>query len=593
MSYQVLARKWRPRSFAEVAGQEHVLRALINALDTGRLHHAYLFTGTRGVGKTTLARILAKCLNCEEGVSATPCGRCRACTEIDEGRFLDLIEIDAASRTGVDDTRELLDNVAYAPGVGRYKVYLIDEVHMFSRSSFNALLKTLEEPPEHVKFVLATTDPQKVPVTVLSRCLQFNLKRFPPSTIANQLQRVLEAESIVFDRVALDTLAQAGEGSMRDAMSLLDQALAFGGGAVSADDVQRMLGAVDESARFDLLEAVARGDAPGVLAKVAALDDYAPDYEALLGDLISLLHATSIQQSVPEVAEHPVSDLARLQALALAMRPEDVQLNYQIGLMGRRDLPLVPVARQGFEMTLLRMIAFRPGSEPDSGSASASSAVADNQPAGSRAGGQSPADQARAAVASPRRPAATRNADPAPKQSPNAQPEQAISQTQEAPQTVGAAPVDAGVSSTVASGAVDAALPLSADTWTETVTAIAVKGMPLQLAMHSVPTQVAGDTVTLSLPEAHQHLAAASFVERLRAALEAHLGRAIKLSVTLGAAASASPAQQHQRDAESRQREAEQAIYNDPVVQQLQNRFDAEVQPDSIRPLDDLPGDER
>jgi len=554
MSYQVLARKWRPRSFAEVA---------------------------------------AKCLNCEEGVSATPCGRCRACTEIDEGRFLDLIEIDAASRTGVDDTRELLDNVAYAPGVGRYKVYLIDEVHMFSRSSFNALLKTLEEPPEHVKFVLATTDPQKVPVTVLSRCLQFNLKRFPPSTIANQLQRVLEAESIAFDRVALDTLAQAGEGSMRDAMSLLDQALAFGGGAVSADDVQRMLGAVDESARFDLLEAVARGDAPGVLAKVAALDDYAPDYEALLGDLISLLHATSIQQSVPEVAEHPVSDLARLQALALAMRPEDVQLNYQIGLMGRRDLPLVPVARQGFEMTLLRMIAFRPGSAPDSGSASASSAVADNQPAGSRAGGQSPADQARAAVASPRRPAATRSADPAPKPSPNAQPEQAISQTQEAPQTVGAAPVDAGVSSTVASGAVDAALPLSADTWTETVTAIAVKGMPLQLAMHSVPTQVAGDTVTLSLPEAHQHLAAASFVERLRAALEAHLGRAIKLSVTLGAAASASPAQQHQRDAESRQREAEQAIYNDPVVQQLQNRFDAEVQPDSIRPLDDLPGDER
>ncbi len=590
MSYQVLARKWRPRSFAEVAGQEHVLRALINALDTGRLHHAYLFTGTRGVGKTTLARILAKCLNCETGVTSSPCGSCRACTEIDEGRFLDLIEIDAASRTGVDDTRDLLDNVAYAPSMGRFKVYLIDEVHMFSRSSFNALLKTLEEPPEHVKFVLATTDPQKVPVTVLSRCLQFNLKRFPVVTIANQLQRVLEAESVPAERTALETLAQAGEGSMRDAMSLLDQALAFGAGAVTATDVQRMLGAVDEPARFDLLEAVASGDASAVLAKVASLDEFAPDYEALLGDIVSMLHAIAIHQSVPEVAEHPVNDTARLQALAETIPPEDVQLFYQIGLVGRRDQPLVPVARHGFEMTLLRMMAFRPAERGALDSAPAAAVAPTPAPAPATTGPAArPADQLRAAVAGSQAPKAARvdTSRAAPETRGAVEMEHAPPQTA---QPVVSAPAVTPVQSSAAPPAPiapAAALELNADNWTEIVAALPVKGMPLQLAMHSVPQSRGANAVTLQLPQAHQHLAAPAFCERLQASLESYLGRSVSLDVQLATSELASPAQQKALDVEARQRQAEQAIYNDPVVQQLQNRFDGEVQADSIRPVDD------
>lgn len=581
MSYQVLARKWRPRSFAEVAGQEHVLRALINALDTGRLHHAYVFTGTRGVGKTTLARILAKCLNCETGVSSTPCGVCRACTEIDEGRFLDLIEIDAASRTGVDDTRELLDNVAYAPSVGRFKVYLIDEVHMFSRSSFNALLKTLEEPPEHVKFVLATTDPQKIPVTVLSRCLQFNLKRFPVSVIASQLERVLDAESVSYEPLALDTLAQAGEGSMRDALSLLDQALAFGDGSVMADGVQRMLGVVDESARLGLLEAVAAGDGAEVLARVEALDEFAPDYEALLGDLISLLHAMAIRQSVPEAADKSVSDVKRLQALAASVSAEAVQLNYEIALRGRRDLPLVPVARQGFQMTLLRMIAFRPQPVDETASTSiAAPASAVSGAAGVRAALSASSSSARPPSDAPAR------SDSAPARADVVKPPPAAV----VPETEREAVVPRDRPQQAQNGPTGAALTVDAATWPELVAALPVKGMPIQLAMHSVPASVSGNHITLLLPAAHQHLAADRFSDRLREALESHFGQQINLSVQLGEAAEASPARRSEMDAEARQRQAEQAIYNDPVVQQLQNRFDAEVQADSIRPLDEQSG---
>ncbi len=361
MSYIALARKWRPRRFGEMVGQEHVLRALGNALDSGKVHHAFLFTGTRGVGKTTVARILAKSLNCERGVSASPCAECAACREIDEGRFVDLIEVDAASRTKVDDTRELLDNVQYAPSYGRYKVYLIDEVHMLSNHSFNALLKTLEEPPPHVKFLLATTDPQKLPVTVLSRCLQFSLKRLAGNLIAERLKFIAEAEGLAHEPAALTLLARAAEGSMRDALSLLDQLVAFGGGALSEEHARTMLGTIDRGRVGRLLDALAAEDGARLLAEVAELDRDAPDYDRVLVELTALLQRIAIVQIVPDVAAQDEQYEAQtLQRLARAMAPEDVQLYYQIGLGGRRDLALAPEPRLGFEMTLLRMLAFRP-----------------------------------------------------------------------------------------------------------------------------------------------------------------------------------------------------------------------------------------
>jgi len=370
MSYQVLARKWRPRTFHELVGQEHVQRALVNALDQGRLHHAYLFTGTRGVGKTTLARILAKCLNCtrngkgDEGVTSTPCGECDSCRSIDEGRFVDLIEVDAASRTKVEDTRELLDNVQYAPTQGRYKVYLIDEVHMLSTSSFNALLKTLEEPPPHVKFLLATTDPQKLPPTVLSRCLQFTLKHMPPERIVGHLAKVLEVEGVSFEESALWLLGKAAEGSMRDAMSLTDQAIAFGQGAVQHADVAAMLGTLDHRHVLALIEALATVDAARLLAEVAALAEQGPDFAAVLNDVTGVLHRLAIAQMVPDAVDNGHGDRDALLALAARFTAEDIQLYYQIGIQGRGDMAHAPDLRSALEMTLLRMLAFRPQGVP-------------------------------------------------------------------------------------------------------------------------------------------------------------------------------------------------------------------------------------
>ncbi|MCG6657271.1 DNA polymerase III subunit gamma/tau [Halomonas campisalis] len=370
MSYQVLARKWRPRTFHELVGQEHVQRALVNALDQGRLHHAYLFTGTRGVGKTTLARILAKCLNCtakgdgDEAVTSTPCGECASCRAIDEGRFVDLIEVDAASRTKVEDTRELLDNVQYAPTQGRYKVYLIDEVHMLSTSSFNALLKTLEEPPPHVKFLLATTDPQKLPATVLSRCLQFTLKNMPPERIVDHLARVLEAERVGCEESALWLLGKAADGSMRDAMSLTDQAIAFGQGQVRHADVAAMLGTLDHRHVLALTEALAEVDAPRVLAEVAQLAEQGPDFAAVLDDITGVLHRLAVAQMVPEAVDNGHGDRDALLELASRFTPEDVQLYYQIGIQGRGDMANAPDLRTALEMTLLRMLAFRPQGVP-------------------------------------------------------------------------------------------------------------------------------------------------------------------------------------------------------------------------------------
>ncbi|WP_277761371.1 DNA polymerase III subunit gamma/tau [Pseudomonas sp. A34-9] len=365
MSYQVLARKWRPRSFREMVGQTHVLKALINALDSQRLHHAYLFTGTRGVGKTTIARIIAKCLNCETGITSSPCGECSVCREIDEGRFVDLIEIDAASRTKVEDTRELLDNVQYAPSRGRFKVYLIDEVHMLSSHSFNALLKTLEEPPPYVKFILATTDPQKLPATILSRCLQFSLKNMTPERVVEHLTHVLTAENVPFEDDALWLLGRAADGSMRDAMSLTDQAIAFGEGKVLATDVRAMLGTLDHGQVYDVLHSLIEGDAKALLEAVRHLAEQGPDWNGVLSEILNVLHRVAIAQALPEGVDNGHGDRDRVLALAQALPAEDVQFYYQMGLIGRRDLPLAPDPRGGFEMVLLRMLAFRPADTAD------------------------------------------------------------------------------------------------------------------------------------------------------------------------------------------------------------------------------------
>src|SRR3990167_2015658 len=360
MSYQVLARKWRPRSFREMVGQAHVLKALINALDSQRLHHSYLFTGTRGVGKTTIARIIAKCLNCESGISSTPCGVCSICKEIDEGRFVDLIEVDAASRTKVEDTRELLDNVQHSPRRGRFKVYLIVEVHILFSLSLNALHKTLEEPPPHVKFLLATTDPQKLPMTILSRCLQFSLKNMPPERVVEHLTHVLGAENIPFEEDALWLLGRAADGSMRDAMSLTDQAIAFGEGKVLAADVRAMLGTLDHGQVYGVLHALLEGDARGLIDAVRHLAEQGPDWNGVLAEILNVLHRVAIAQALPDAVDNGQGDRDRVLALAEVLPAEDVQFYYQMGLIGRRDLPLAPDPRSGFEMVLLRMLAFRP-----------------------------------------------------------------------------------------------------------------------------------------------------------------------------------------------------------------------------------------
>jgi DNA polymerase-3 subunit gamma/tau len=424
MSYQVLARKWRPRRFVETVGQEHVLKALVNALDEDRLHHAYLFTGTRGVGKTSIARLFAKALNCEEGVSSEPCGKCSACTEIAEGRFVDLIEVDAASRTKVEDTRELLENVQYAPTQGRYKVYLIDEVHMLSTSSFNALLKTLEEPPPHIKFLLATTDPQKLPVTILSRCLQFNLKNMAPEKIVSHLQFVLGEEKIPFDDASLWLIARSAEGSMRDALSLTDQAIAFGSGALREDDVRAMLGTIDHRLVFELLESLVAGDGKGIINRIAAMAEFSPDFGGVLAEMISILHRVAVCQVVPEAIDNSLGDQQQVQSLAQRVRAEEIQLYYQIALTGRKDLPMNPNPREALEMTLLRMLAFRPADQrpldPPPSSADSASTVA--QPA----------------VPTPT-PAPVETAAPAVSVQPNAEP-QPIAEQQQAGNTVANAP---------------------------------------------------------------------------------------------------------------------------------------------------------
>jgi DNA polymerase-3 subunit gamma/tau len=550
MSYQVLARKWRPRNFAEMVGQEHVVRALSNALDNDRLHHAYLFTGTRGVGKTTLARILSKSLNCETGVSATPCGECSSCREIDDGRFVDLLEVDAASKTGVDDTRELLDNVPYAPVRGRYKVYLIDEVHMFSGHSFNALLKTLEEPPPHVKFLLATTDPQKVPVTVLSRCLQFNLKRLPVEQIEGQLRHILEAEQIAFEPAALAILARSADGSMRDGLSLLDQAIGFGGGEVKAADVRAMLGVVSSERLPEILAAVHAGAAQEVVAQIEAMSEHAPDFASLLRDVVTLLHRIAILQQVPSAAQASWGDEARLQALAQQILPQDVQLYYQIALVGQRDLPLAPDERSGFEMLMLRMLAFRPD--------------LDDEAPGAATG-------RRTEVSKPRVPGKSGHCE--------------APTDDEIPVAEATAPIAESAAQAPRGGADFA-------DWRGFIAGLGLKGMAAQLAENCVFDAWDGKRLALRLDPACSSLIGSLAERRLQEAVAAAVGQAVVLRVTAGSVGEETPAQRGAREQRARQAETEADIAGDPLVVAVKETFDAEIVPDSIRRVDSLSQEE-
>ena len=541
MSYQVLARKWRPRDFTELVGQDHVQRALINALDNDRLHHAYLFTGTRGVGKTTIARILAKSLNCETGVSSRPCGKCSACEEINEGRFVDLIEVDAASRTKVEDTRELLENVQYAPTRGRYKVYLIDEVHMLSTHSFNALLKTLEEPPPHVKFLLATTDPQKLPVTILSRCLQFNLKSLTVPQITGQIETILKQEKIDNEEAAVRQIAFAACGSMRDALSLLDQAIAFGNGSLKEDEVRAMLGTIDRDVIYRLLQALSQGDAALLMDEIGKADMFVPDYAALLADVVSVLQRVAIAQSLPDAIDDSYGDREAVIALAAAMSAEDIQLYYQIALLGRRDLPLSPEPRGGFEMVMLRMLAFRPG------------VAAPLEMPTATAVAPPPRVQAQAA------PAATPAAKPTP------------------------APVPA-----VAPAAAAAPAIAAGGEWSAVVAALSLKGMAREMSLNCVFHGMDGDVVKLSLDPAHTHLLGKARVEQLESALCDYYQRTVQVRVdTAAALASETPAAKKKREQNERQRQAEDSIEQDENIRALQDTFGGTVNQGTIRPRND------
>ena len=522
MSYQVLARKWRPRTFAQVIGQEHVVRALTNALEQQRLHHAYLFTGTRGVGKTTLARIVAKALNCETGITASPCGQCSACTEIDKGRFVDLLEVDAASNTQVDAMRELLDNAQYAPTAGRFKVYIIDEVHMLSRNAFNAMLKTLEEPPEHVKFILATTDPQKVPVTVLSRCLQFNLKQMSPASIAEHLRTILDQEDTASEAVALNLLSRAAEGSMRDALSLLDQAIAYGNGSVNEQEVRAMLGTIDQDYLFTLLESIVSGDGATAISLASAMEERSLSFDAALQDMASLLHQIALAQTVPQALADDLPERARILGLSQRISAEHAQLYYQIATLGRRDLALAPDEFSGFGMALLRMLAFTPSDQPATRQATPISLLPEPE-----------------------------------RQTENRVPEPTVPSPEKSP-------APAGLNGDWR-GFVENLKPGFAKTLAQNC----------ELASHDTHGLV------LHVHETQKHLL--DYQEMLKAVLKERLGN-LPVTILVGGSGN-TPATQISQEKARRQGQAEDAIRNDPFVRDLMDDFDATINPSSIKPL--------
>jgi DNA polymerase-3 subunit gamma/tau len=557
MSYLVLARKWRPRTFDQLVGQDHVRRALTNALDSGRIHHAFLFTGTRGVGKTTIARIFAKSLNCEKGVSSTPCGECSTCTDIDAGRFVDLLEVDAASRTKVDDTRELLDNVQYSPARGRYKVYLIDEVHMLSTHSFNALLKTLEEPPPHVKFLLATTDPQKLPVTVLSRCLQFHLRRLPLPLIYDRLALIAAAEKVEFEPAALRAIARGAEGSMRDALSLLDQVLAFGGGRALEAEVRALLGTLDRKHVQGILTALARKDGAALMRQAAHLDERAPDYHQALGELSAAIQRMALLQALPDLPPGEDEDEDKVLAeLAGLFAAEDLQLLYQIAINSRRDLDYAPDARAGFEMALLRMLAFRP-----QGLAPAAAAAGGGAGAARAAG--APRAVPRGSGPAVKSAAATPDVPPPWEESPPVSPSRAV----------------------VAPGA---AMPAAGATdWDALVAAMGLQGTAKHFAANCVMLERKGNVVRLRLDPAGETFRRPQIEQRLIEALSQHYGEAIRLDITQAEAPGEilTPAKRDSLAAEERQRAAEQSIDSDPAVRAMRETFGATVKPGSVKPL--------
>jgi len=570
MSHQVLARKWRPRDFVSLVGQEHVVRALTHALDSGRLHHAYLFTGTRGVGKTTIARILAKSLNCETGPNARPCGRCRACTEIDEGRFPDYLELDAASNRGVDEMAQLLDNAVYAPVAGRYKVYVIDEVHMLSTHAFNAMLKTLEEPPPHVVFILATTDPQKVPVTVLSRCLQFNLKNMPPSMIAQHLARVLEAEAIAFEPPALAQIGRAAAGSMRDALSLLDQAIAYGGGGVTGAEVREMLGVVDTRYLERLLDALLRDDGPALVGVADEMLSNNAPFGRTLSELAGWLQRIALAQVGAGGDDEDTAALARF---AREIPAETLQVYYQIAIHGARDLPLAPDEHAGFAMTLLRMLAFRPVDSQASAAAPA--------PAGQPPRQATPPDEARAAA----RAAAGLGASGARAGSRGAEGSQAAP----GPTLESAAPAAPSmqrpdrVASEPPGDAAGAAREFDGD-WPGLAMRLGLSGFALQFMQQS--ELVARDGLSLRVRVPIRPLAEPLTVNKVRDALSAHFGAPVRLSVEVGTISGPTAAAVASRKRARRLDEARTAIESDPFVQTLLSDFGGRIVPDSVEPID-------
>ncbi|NND44581.1 MAG: DNA polymerase III subunit gamma/tau [Xanthomonadales bacterium] len=525
MSYQVLARKWRPKSFKELVGQEAVVQALVNGLDNDRVHHAFLFTGTRGVGKTTLARILAKCLNCESGVTSSPCGECGSCVDIDEGRFVDMLEVDAASRTGVDDMRELLEGIQFTPTRGRYKVYIIDEVHMLSKSSFNALLKSLEEPPPHVKFVLATTDPQNIPVTVLSRCLRFNLRRLLPGQISDYLEKILSSESIEAEPAAVERIARAADGSMRDGLSLLDQAIAYGGGKLRDEDVARMLGSVDHAHVASIIRAAADGNAEELLAIVAELAAQARDLERVLKDVAEALHRVCLVQCAPGYEDPERSDWESITDLATVLSAEDTQLFYQIAIQGGRDLGIAPDPRTGLEMTLLRMLAFRPA---EAGAA----------------GGQGEASGERST------PASAAKKKPAEK----------VAHAQ-------------------------AATADEDEDWHGLLPRLELNGPVRELARNIQLESRAGNRWQFLIPDAVQHLGSKSLVRKLEHALASQLGHPVDLALHTANEPLVTPAALGEQATREKRSDAEQAIEQDPTVKALRERLGAKVIEDSVQPL--------
>ena len=528
MSYLVLARKWRPKDFSDTVGQEHVLKALMNALETGRLHHAYLFTGTRGVGKTTIARILAKALNCETGVTANPCGKCSACQEIDEGRFVDLIEVDAASKTKVDDTRDLLDNVQYAAARGRYKVYLIDEVHMLSKSSFNALLKTLEEPPEHVKFLLAMTDPQKLPATVLSRCLQFNLKRMTPRLISDRLAHICGEEGIEFDAGALSILARAADGSMRDALSLLDQAIAYCGGKIEEAPTAAMLGTIDRDHVMRLMKLLSAGDAKGIIDAIREIDEQFPDYARLLDDVardlqrVAVFQVVGASDSEDEISEQEIAELAETMPIS------DVQLFYQTAIMGRRDLHLAPDPRSGAEMTFLRMLVFKPAATETTESTGGGSKVVSSAP---------------------------KRAEPVPK-------------------VVQSKPARSDV----------APETWTDPDWSQLVTGLGLSGAVKLLASNCAYLRREANTVYLSLDPRSESMLTKQRKDTIGETLTEKFGEKLVVDIAIAkeSAAEETPIQQESRMADERLEEARQSLEADPNVQTLKTMFGAELKTDTI-----------